>query len=311
VKVFVAGGTGVLGRRVVPLLIGAGHEVSAVARSDERAALLRRLGAEALRIDVFDPEAAAAAVAGHDVVCNLATHIPPVSRMGLPGAWRQNDRIRNELSKVLADATVSAGAERYVQESIAFVYADGGDGWIDENAPVDPGANLASAATAEANASAVTAAGAAAVVLRFAAFYGPDSDSTLTMIKLARRRIALGAGPTAYVSSLTTDDAATAVLAALHAPAGIYNVGDDQPVTRREFFWALADALGTRPPMVAPAGLTRLGGSRAAYLTRSQRISNRRFVEATGWHPELTTVREGWPAVVDAVGRTGRRIARS
>ena len=304
-KVFVAGGTGVLGRRVIRLLVEAGHDVSAVARSRERAGLVHRLGARALEIDVFDPDATRSAATGHDVLCNLATHIPPVGRMGLPGAWRENDRVRTELSRVLAQAAIAGGAERYVQESITFLYADRGDAWIDETSPVDPVANLASAATAEANAATVTAAGGTGVVLRFAAFYGPDSDTSLAMIKMARRRVALGAGPTAYVSSVTTDDAASAVVAALSAPAGTYNVGDDEPVTRREFFWALADALGTRPPVVAPAGLVKLGGAKASYLARSQRVSNRRFVETTGWHPACPSVRQGWPAVVAAARRVG------
>ena len=308
-KVFVTGGTGVLGRRAIPLLVEAGHDVTASARSGERADLVTRLGARPVQIDVFDAKAVRAAAAGHEALCNLATHIPPVSRMGLPGAWRQNDGIRTELSKVLAETALAVGAGRYIQESIAYVYADGGDDWIDEDSPVEPVANLESAIRAEANAATVTATGGTGVVLRFAAFYGPDSDTSLAMIKMARRRMALGAGPTAYVSSITTDDAASAVVAALSAPSGIYNVGDDQPVTRREFFWALADALGVRAPLVAPAGVIKLGGAKASYLARSQRVSNHRLKEATGWRPACPSVRQGWPAVIAAmapIGTSGR-----
>jgi nucleoside-diphosphate-sugar epimerase len=303
VKIFVAGSTGVLGRRVVPLLVEAGHEVRALARSDARAALLRRLGAEPVGVDVFDGDALRGALEGSEVVCNLATHIPPTSRMAVPGAWAQNDRIRAEASRNLVDGALAGGAQRYVQESIAFLYRDGRDQWIDESSPIDPVANLVSATVAEANAARVTAAGATGVILRFAAFYGPDSDATLDMIRLAKRRIALGAAPNAYVSSITTDDAAGAVLASLSAPAGLYNVGDDEPVTRREFFSCLAGALGVRPPFVAPAGLAKLGGAKASVLTRSQRVSNRKFVAATGWRPAHRSVREGWPVVV--AGSTG------
>ena len=158
---------------------------------------------------------------------------------------------------------------------------------------------------AESNAARVTAAGSTGVVLRFAAFYGPDSDSTLDMIRLAKRRIAISAGPNGYMSSITTDDAASAVVASLSAPAGLYNVGDDEPVTRREFFATLAGVLGVRPPFIAPAGLAKLGGAKAAVLTRSQRVSNRHFVDATGWKPTHPTVREGWPAVISAAGQAG------
>ena len=303
-RVFVAGASGVLGRRVVPLLVAAGHDVSALARSDGRAALLGGLGATPVRAEVFDPDAMVRAVAGHEVVCNLATHIPATKSMAMPGAWAENDRIRSEGSRNLVDGALAAGAARYVQESIAFLYRDGGERWLDESAPIDPVANLRSATMAEANAARFSASGGTGVILRFAAFYGPDSDATLDMIRLARRRIALGAGPDAYMSSITTDDAAAAVVSSLAAPAGLYNVGDDEPVTRRDFFAALAGALGVGPSRIAPAGLARLGGSKASVLVRSQRVSNGAFVEATGWKPAQRSVREGWPVVVAAAAST-------
>jgi len=298
VKVFVAGATGVLGRRAVPLLLKAGHDVTAVARTDERAASLKAVGATPDRLDPFDPEIAKHAVNGHDVVCNLATHIPSPGRMARPSAWAENDRVRRDLSRILVDAALAGGCTRFVQESIAFLYADHGDRWIDEDAPIDPLANLVSATVAEGNAVRVTESGAVGVTLRFCAFYGPDSDNTRLMIKLARRRIAAGAGADGFWSSITTDDAASAVVAALSAPAGVYNVGDDEPVTRRTFFAALAGALGTRPPFIPPAGVAKLGGPGAAVLVRSQRISNRRFADATGWTPSYPSVHQGWPAVV-------------
>jgi 2-alkyl-3-oxoalkanoate reductase len=254
-----------------------------------------------LPLDVFDADAVRAAVAGHDAVCNLATHIPPPSQMAKNSAWAENHRLRTEASHNLADAAAGAGATRFIQESIAFLYSDGGDGVIDESSPVDPIANVASAVVAESNASKVSDAGGAAVILRFAAFYGPDSDTTELMVRLARKRIALGTGPDAFVSSITTDDAAAAVVAALSAPAGIYNVGDDEPMTRRDFFAALASALGVRPPVIAPAGLSKLGGKKASVLARSQRVSNARFRQATGWSPAYPSVREGWPVVVAAL----------
>jgi 2-alkyl-3-oxoalkanoate reductase len=304
VTVFVAGATGVLGRRVVAQLVGAGHDVAALARLDANVGLLKHLGAAPVLVDVFDPGALRRAVAGHEVVCNLATHIPSAARMGAPGAWAENDRLRRDASRNLVEGVLAAGAARYIQESIAFLYRDGGDAWIDESAPIEPVANLRSATVAESQAARVTAAGASGVVLRFAAFYGPDSHNTLDMIRLAKRRVALGAGPNAYWSSITTDDAAAAVVAAMSAPPGVYNVGDDSPVTRREFFTTLASALGVRPPHIAPAGLAKLGGAKATVMVRSQRLSNRSFVAATGWKPAFPSVREGWPVVCGAAQRS-------
>jgi len=303
-KVFVAGATGVLGRRALRVLTAAGHEVTAVARSPERQAMVRALGATPLTVDLFDAAALRRHVEGHEAVCNLATHIPPVARMASAGAWRENDRIRFEASRNLADAALAGCATRFVQESIAFLYRSNGDRWIDESSPLDPVANLRSAAAAESQAARVTEAGGCGVVLRFAAFYGHDSEQTLAMIRLARKRIAAGVGPDAYVSSIITDDAASAVAAALAADAGVYNVGDDEPLTRRAFFAALADALGVRPPWIAPRALGRVGGARAGVLTRSQRVSNRRLRDATGWAPSFASVRDGWPAVVAELAAT-------
>ena len=115
-KVFVSGATGVVGRPAVRLLVAAGHSVTAAARGPEKAALLSSLGATPVIVDLFDPAAVRAAVAGHDAVVNLATHIPATSRAAMPGAWAENDRIRREVSRNLVDAALATGATRYVQK---------------------------------------------------------------------------------------------------------------------------------------------------------------------------------------------------
>ena len=97
-RVFVAGATGVLGRRAVRELVRTGHGVTGVARSDAKAALLRELGATPAMIDPFDAAALDEAVRGHEVVMNLATHIPAPTKAAFPSAWKENDRIRSELS---------------------------------------------------------------------------------------------------------------------------------------------------------------------------------------------------------------------
>jgi len=300
-RIFVAGGTGVLGRAAVPLMVGSGHDLTVVARSGDREALVRGLGATPVSLDIFDGDALRRAVDGHEVVANLATHIPRASRMAVPSAWHDNDRIRTLGSTNLADAALATGAARFIQESISFLYADAGDAWISETSPVEATANLATALTAESNALRVAESGAVGVALRFAQFYGPDSHTTLDTIKYAKRRVAGGFGRKTFVSSITTDDAGAAVVAALTAPSGIYNVADDEPVTREEYATVLAKAIGAKPPIIPPRGMARLAGGRAAALARSQRVSNRRFKEATGWSPATPSIREGWPAVVSAI----------
>lgn len=305
-NVFVAGATGVLGKRAVARLIAEGHDVTGVARSEEKAQLLRRLGATPVIVDVFAAAAVRDAVAGHDVVMNLATHIPPLSRAVAPGAWRENDRIRIEASRNLVDAALAAHAQRFVQESIAFTYADGGDTWLDEDAPIDMVGFMTSTTEAEGNAQRFTRESAAwngaGVVLRFGLFYGPDSHSTVDSFRLVR----IGAAPAmgaanAYQPSISTDDAAAAAVAALRAPAGIYNVGDDEPLTKREFADAVAAAAGAPRPVLVPRAAVRLGGQKVAPLARSQRLSNARFKQATGWAPVDRSAREG-------IARTAREM---
>ena len=298
-RVFVAGATGVLGRRVVPLLVDAGHEVTAVARGPEKAAALRAQGATPVEVDLFDGAAVAEAVAGHDAVLNLATSIPMGVKAARTSAWAENDRIRTEVSANLVDAALAAGARRFVQESIAFTYADGGDTVLSEDAPLDPLPHTRSALVAEAAARRFTEAGAGqvGVALRFAYFYG-QVGHTADLLRLTRAGVVPAFGPGTYIPSIHIDDAAAAVVAALEAPAGVYNVADDEPLTKAEYFKAVAASIGVRPPRVPPLGLARVAGSAGRLQARSLRVSNRRFREAAGWAPRYPSAREGWPASI-------------
>lgn len=299
-KVFVTGATGVVGRRVVPLLVAARHEVTAVARTAEKAAAVQRAGARPVQVDLFDADGVRRAVAGHDAVLNLATHVPrSTTAILLPWAWRENDRIRREASAILVDAALAAGAGRFVQESFAPMYPDMGDEWIDEDVPPDPARYNRSTLDAERNAARFGHRGGTAVVLRFAGFYGPDAAHVPDLIKFTRRgMMALPGRPEAYFSSLSHDDAASAAVAALEVPGGVYNVVDDEPLRRRDFFAVVADSLGVPTPHPQPAWMARLMGSVGGLLSRSVRISNRRFRESSGWAPRYPSIREGWPALM-------------
>jgi nucleoside-diphosphate-sugar epimerase len=296
-KVFVAGATGVIGGRAVGELIAAGHEVTAIARTEEKGARLKDVGAIPIVVDLWDRDGLLSAVAGHEVVCNLATHIPPMSRAGFPGAWSENDRIRTEGARNLVDAALAAGAHRYVQESIGFLYADGGRGWLDEDAPVEPTTTTRSALAAEAEAVRVSDAGGVGVVLRFGQFCSADSSHCQFFLKMVRRRVApvLGRRDN-YLSSIHVDDAARAVVAALGLPVGVTNVVDDEPLTRQAYAEAVAAAAGVPSVHFIGAAAARLSGKKAEALARSQRISNRRL-RAAGWAPMYPSAREGWAAV--------------
>lgn len=303
-RVFVTGATGAIGMPAVQALLADGHHVSGVARSDDKAEALRALGAEPVEVDLFDAAAVAEATAGHDVIVNLATKIPPASQAWRAAAWAENERIRREVSTHLADAAIAHGAERYVQEALAFAYADHGDDVITEDEPIEPPEGLDGVLDAEANVRRVTEADVAGIILRFGNFYGPESGYTQDAARMARRRISSALGePDKYWSLIHTDDAGTAVAAALRAPAGAYNVVDDHPMTRAEIDVAIAEALGVKALRHAPAPVRRAMEKRAAVMARSIRASNARFKAATGWSPAYPSAREGWTALADTFSR--------
>jgi nucleoside-diphosphate-sugar epimerase len=298
--VFIAGGTGVVGRRVIPTLVSAGYQVTAAARAAASAEKLRAMGATPIVVDLFDATAVRRAAGKPDVVINLATHMPSsTTKMMLPWAWRENDRVRREGAANLAATARATGADCFIQESFAPIYADGGDQWIDETWPVIPARYNRSTLDAERSANAFTRDGGRGIVLRFAFFYGPDAFTTREMIAMARKGMSpLPGKADAYVSSISHDDAASAVVAAITAPSGTYNAADDEPLTRAEWLDSLARALGIARPKPMPRLVELIGGSSVALLARSQRISNQKLREATGWRPAHPSVRNAWPELL-------------
>jgi len=208
VRVFVTGGSGVLGRALLPLLAAAGHAVEAPAHGE---------------LDLFDADATREAVAPVDAVIHLATRIPPPERMADPAAWRANDRLRAEASRILVDAALAGRAAVYVQPTVTFVYPE--DGPVDEETPVrDVAPHLRSALAAEAEAARFAAAGRRGVVLRLGLLAGHGAESSF--------------------GTLDPGDAAAALLAALEAPSGTYNaVRDGGRVSNRR----LRETTGWRP----------------------------------------------------------------
>ncbi|WP_040630882.1 NAD-dependent epimerase/dehydratase family protein [Smaragdicoccus niigatensis] len=295
-KVFVTGATGAVGPYAVRALIDAGHEVTALARTDEKAALAKQFGANPARVSLFDAEELTTAFAGHDAVVNLATSIPSLAMFPFTFAWRANSRIRVEGSAAVTKAALAAGVPRLVQESICMVYPDSGDAWITESAPLDLVPIVTSTPVAEGNAQQFTNSGGTGVVLRFGLFYGPGSVQSAQMMGLARLHFGIVLGPAKrYMSLIHLEDAGQAVVAALAAPAGIYNVACE-PVTKRGFGDAISDAVGKKQWVRGPGRLASLGGRNMNLVLRSLRVSSDKFSRATGWAPKYPTVREGWAA---------------
>lgn len=302
-RIFLTGATGVIGIRVLPMLIEAGHQVSAVGRTDAKRAQLSQRGATPVSVDLFDREGLTRAIAGHDVVINLATAVPsPPMRGMLPGAWRDMDRIRREGSANLVHAARASGSvHTFIQESFAPIYESAGDSWITEDSAVRPARYNRSVLDAERNALSFTGDGRKGIVLRFALFYGPDDLATKQMLDGVRKGLFMmfGRGDD-YFSYVHHDDAAAAVVAVLNADAGIYNVVEDEPMRRREAANGIAWLVGFhRPPRMPPPWGGKLLGSVGDMLSRSLRISNAKL-RTTGWNARYQNIVAGLSPKVDA-----------
>lgn len=288
---FVTGGTGALGAPAVARFVRAGHRVRALATGDRSAAKLRAAGAEPVAGSVFDPAAMAAAVRGADAVLHLATRIVPFGAARRRTAWEDNDRLRRNGTQVLVDAALRAGVGVVVYPSFAPIYADGGARWLSYGDPIAPTDILRSTVDAEGEIGRFTAAGGRGVVLRMAGVYGPHSSATRDVLSLAGRGISGFVGPReAYQPLVWDEDAADALLATVETATltGGYDVVDDRPLTRGELAVALAEVSGRRSVRRPPTWLIRAAmGERMSFLLRSQRVSNRRFREATGWAPRM------------------------
>lgn len=303
-RILVTGATGVLGRPTVARLVAAGHDVVAAVRPGGRREATPP-GATTVALSLFEREAVAKAVAGADAVLHLATRIPAADAH-VPDAWRENDRLRAQATEVLLREAESAGAEVFVYPSVAFVYADGGSRWLAVGSPIEPTPVLESTLVAE---SLVGASSLRGVALRLGGLYGPTAPLTHRALAAvaAGRSPFLGAAQ-AYAPVLWVDDAADALVAALHAPTGLYDVVDDEPPTRAELAAAYAEAVGAEPPAEPPAAVDGADAASArtplAFLPRSQRVCNRAFRQATGWQPSIPSVRAAVPALAAMRGHS-------
>lgn len=297
--ILVLGATGVAGRSTLPALVGAGHTVMAHARTDEKAAAVRRLGAEPATGNAEDPATLLGWIDRKDAVVDLRVKIPSATLAGLPWAWRQYVHLRDQAAGQVVDCAIATEVPVVVHDTVTMVYADGGDALLDETWRVDAPGPLAANLAAEGHLARLTGAGGRGVALRFGQFYGPDDVTSQNLVRLARRGHALMLGDsTGWSSAVHTDDIGPAVLAALSVPPGAYNVVDDEPMRRADVLAVLAEAVGRPSLRQPPAVLTKVAGAPIKALARSQRVSANRFQQESGWRPRVASRRTGWPAAV-------------
>lgn len=301
-RVFVAGATGAIGTRLVPQLIGRGHEVIGTFKSPQKEARLRAAGAEAIALDLLDAPAVRKAIldAKPEAIIHQATALADggFSRK-LDKTFAQTNRLRTEGTDALLAAAQEAGVQHFVAQSFApYRYArEGGmvkteDDPLDRNPPA--AAKETNAAMSHVDQLVPEAGG---IALRYGGFYGNPDDQVIKLVR--KRRFPMIGDGEGWTSWIHLDDAAAAtVLAIEHDGAGIYNIVDDEPAPSREWLPALADALGAKPPRHIPAGLVRviLGEDVVTGQTQARGASNAKAKRELGWTLRYPSWREGFVA---------------
>jgi nucleoside-diphosphate-sugar epimerase len=305
VRVFVAGGTGAIGRPLVRQLVEAGHEVTAMTRYEERAEAVRRAGASGVVADALDPEAVRRVIvdAAPEVVVHQLTDLPQEASARY--AYGATSRLRTEGTRNLLEGARAAGSRRMVAQSIAFIYDPRGPEVNDEEGPTvrtDGGGKFGEAvkATLELERTVVEAEGLDGVVLRYGFFYGPGTwfaRGTKMARMVEKRRFPIVGEGKGVFSYIHVEDAAAATVLALDRGApGLYNVVDDEPAPMHEWLPAFADALGAKPPRRVPVWLAKLfAGANAEMSARGMRgASNAKAKLELGWTPRYPSWRQGF-----------------
>jgi len=304
-NIFVAGGTGALGRFLVPMLVHAKHKVVALTRSADRTSQLEQMGAEPVVGDVYDQVRLARLVAesGAEIVIQQLTAFG--TKDGDP--YAETMRVRTEGTRNLVSAARAARVRRFIAQSISFICSPFGSGLTDEETPLHLNASPAVRAFTEAVASlerqTLEARGMSGTVLRYGWFYGPgtsfDPQGAIPGAIRKGTYPIVGSGAGTY-SFIDLRDAAAATLKALsHEANGIYNIVDDSPVRLSEWLPFAAKLLDAPAPGHLDEALARqkLGDVRVYYMTEQRGASNAKAKRELDWQPAFPSWRAGFEAL--------------
>jgi 2-alkyl-3-oxoalkanoate reductase len=318
-RVFVAGGSGAVGRYLVPQLVTSGHDVVATTTSSAKVAELKACGAEAVVMDGLDPASVVAAVtsARPEVIVHQMTALAGVKDLRhFDREFALTNRLRTEGTRHLLDVAGRVGVRRVVVQSFTgWTNERAGSAVGDETTPLDPHPPKSMRNSLEAIAAleeaVTTVAGVEGLVLRNGHFYGPGAPGFLDAV--AQHKLAV-VGSGAGVWSFThVADAAEAVVAALdHGTTGLYNIVDDDPAPSAEWIPHLAAAAGAKAPLHVPAWVGRLAAGEAvvSMMTKARGSSNAKAKAVLGWAPRHPSWREGFRSwVAEEQGSLGQEDA--
>jgi len=307
-KIFIAGATGAIGKRLVPLLVADGHQIFGMTRRQDRAAGLATAGAQAVVADALDRAAVLEAVmaARPDVVVHQLTAISHMRDLKhFDREFALTNRLRTDGTENLLAAAKAAGVGRFVAQSYSGWPNPRTGGRIKtEDDPLDPAPPRYMRQTLDAirklEQLVNSVEGMTGIVLRYGGFYGPgtsmgEGGEFLEMIR--RRKLPIFGSGAGVWSFLHIDDAASATrLAIERGPAGVYNVVDDEPAEVSTWLPELARILGVRPPYRLPAWLGKLaiGEAGMSIMTQIRGSSNAKAKRILGWTPIYASWREGF-----------------
>lgn len=307
-RVFLAGASGAIGGPLLARLLAGGHEVVALARSQERASALREAGAEPAVADALDAGALRTAIVGArpDVVVNQLTALPARIRPRHYAAdLAATTALRMNAYPVVARAAAEAGARRVISQSVSFMVEPSGPWVLDESAPLaqdpPPSTRAAVESMRVLEDATLSTPGIEGVVLRYGFFYGAGqlAPGGSMAEDVRRRRLPVVGSGEGRFSFIHVDDAAAATVLALdRGLPGIYNVTDDEPAPQREWVPGLARIMGAKAPRHVPLWLAKLAAGPMALAPVGMRgASNAKAREQLGWAPARPTWREGFPEV--------------
>ncbi|MCM2580414.1 NAD(P)-dependent oxidoreductase [Streptomyces sp. MTZ3.1] len=302
-RVFVAGGTGVLGRRLVPQLVARGHRVTATSTSAAKLDLLEQLGAEGVVMDGLDAASVGQAVAAArpDAIVHQMTAISGKPDIRHMDRWfTTTNRLRTEGTDHLLAAAGATGVPHVVAQSYACWNGIREGGWVKtEEDPLDPMEGTRMRPVTEAISHVEDAVGKAdGAVLRYGGLYGPGAiDDQAELVR--RRQFPLVGRGTGYSSWVHLDDAASATVLAVEQKArGVFNIVDDEPAPANEWLPHLAACAGAKPPMRVPVWLARLlaGEVAVTMMTEGRGFSNAKAKRELGWDLRYPSWRQGFEA---------------
>ena len=307
-RVFVAGAGGAVGKRLVPMLVARGHQVTGTTTSENGAEAIRRLGAEPVVVDGLDAAGIGEAVARAEpnAIIHEMTALSATPDFRHFDRWfALTNRLRTEGTQNLLAAANASGVKRFVAQSFTGWSNARTGSWIKtEDDPLDPHPVKAQTETLAAIKfleRAVLDAPLEGIAVRYGGLYGPGSSEKLVEI-LNRRMFPVIGGGAGMISSTHIDDAAGGTLAALErGRRGIYNIVDDEPAPARVFIPAIAEAVGAKPPLHIPAWLGRLFAGEVAVtmMTEGRGASNAKAKQELGWQPIWPSWRDGFARGLD------------